>query len=333
MEAERGEKGRKGGFRPYKVSENQWFMAGFCRGARGGIDPGFPPKAWTSGRNENIVQPMSVDLFVNSEVAMPMVKVTYPAFAKSREPRPLSASSIWQIGRQVRLQLLGRLTVEPFGVEVMIRRCKKIMANGVSFELVWDRDSAIVDGNGQPAFGVTELDANFPDVATIYINPELIAGRAEVERATAAHELGHAIFDAPSLVQAARSGRHPAGSQDARRYRSGWAPAGSRNADGTMNWSEYRANEFMGGMLVPPDLLHEALVGLIYNWLGRLVTGTTTHAGVVGVPALGEFDIDPDGIDALIDTLSEQFGVSRRFIEVRLLRYRLIPPCFSEELR
>lgn len=109
----------------------------------------------------------------------------------------------------------------------------------------------------------------------------------------------------------------------------GHLTAGEKKPKASPDFQEWRANEFMGSLLVPRDKLIMALrdVAMVMRVpLGHrpspaaLVPGASqmeTHVA----PYLTHRDWK---LRTMIKALAEDFGVSRRFIEVRLLRYGLI---------
>ncbi|MGD9882947.1 MAG: ImmA/IrrE family metallo-endopeptidase [Reyranella sp.] len=84
-----------------------------------------------------------------------------------------------------------------------------------------------------------------------------------------------------------------------------------------MDWREFRANEFMGALLVPRELLHRALVR------GSIGLGLTLRDRGGSEPVLDRF-FDLARFDGLLIELGERFGVSAEFIECRLKRYGLV---------
>jgi|SRR5579884_457055 len=126
--------------------------------------------------------------------------------------------------------------------------------------------------------------------------------------ATAAHELGHAIFDMPAAVAKGA----------ARAFRSGAIAA--RDA-APIDWREWRADEFMGAFLAPRRQLvrsfarEASAIGAAIRW--KVIDEIPTPyvaANVAGWPA----------IDAIAGALAEEFGVTSAFIGVRLRKYGLV---------
>ena len=126
--------------------------------------------------------------------------------------------------------------------------------------------------------------------------------------AVLAHEVGHIVFDVPCAVD------HPA-----RCYRS--VTKGPGCLDRATQRSERRANEFMGAVLVPPASLHLRLVAHARAEKLRMV-----HAPNFGRPGCRVLahNTPIEAVAGIVAALAGDFGVSDRFIAVRLQRYRLI---------
>jgi len=94
---------------------------------------------------------------------------------------------------------------------------------------------------------------------------------------------------------------------------------------GERDFCEWRANEFMGSLLVPRDLLaarlrhHAEALGIPLEGDPRQDLSGNGFAIAADVDR-GRYDVE---IAVLLSNLAGDFGVSPRFIEVRLLRYGL----------
>lgn len=97
---------------------------------------------------------------------------------------------------------------------------------------------------------------------------------------------------------------------------------------GERDFCEWRANEFMGSLLVPRDLLaarlrhHAEALGIPLEGdprQGLMLFSARVFAIAADVDR-GRYDVE---IAILLSNLADDFGVSLRFIEVRLLRYGL----------
>ena len=238
------------------------------------------------------------------------LQVAYPYDRRSLEPRPLKAREIWSIAEQVRRQFLPRRPRLCIDLDRLVRATDRMWVNGIQIIAHWDLDRSVRDGKGREALGVTEADPALPGVLLISLNAELIAGRDYLKRSTLAHELGHALFDGPSMLRQAAQPALPLVTPDEEHLM-------TTRGRGGMDWREFRANEFMGALLAPRALLHRELV--------RRAIGLSLPLRDAGEdqPVLGKAG-DPMRIEELLFDLAERFGVSASFIEYRLHRYSLV---------
>jgi hypothetical protein len=239
------------------------------------------------------------------------IEVTYPHIAAGKEPRPMTAQQIWSVADKVRGQLTPRPNLPRLDLERVVRLPVGMKVNGTDIAVHCDLGRTIRDGQGREALGVTEADPALPGAVLVSVNADLIADRDYLKRSTLAHEFGHAVFDGPAMVNQAGKPAFAMVTPDeahletVRRGRSG------------IDWREFRANEFMGALLVPRTLLQRELVrravafGLALRDTGR------------GLPALRN-TCDPHRIEGLLIDLGERFGVSATFMEYRFRRYNLI---------
>lgn len=232
-------------------------------------------------------------------------RVEYPCFA-SGEPARLSAEAIRAVGADLRRQLLG-MVVRPLDAAALFRRAAKLRVNGHVLGIVWDIDHPVHDDEGEAVLGVCEHDPQEPAEVMISLNAELLADRPELLRSTAAHELGHAVFDMPAAMAKGT----------ARAFRS---RAEARSPEAPIDWREWRADEFMGAFLTPRRQLTRAFTreaagyDIPLRWRGGEVPTPWLSAAVVGWSV----------IDAIAGALAEEFGVSESFIGVRLRKYGLV---------
>ena len=254
---------------------------------------------------------------------MAAVRVTYPTFSPSGEVRPLPAEAIHVIARDVRRQVCGGLWAKPLPAESLIRRVAVLVVNGVKLTTIWDTQHEVHDDEGRPAMGVCEYDPESPGCVMMSLNAAVVGERPDLAISTTAHELGHAIFDIPA-AEIASQREDAAAPRRVFRYvttdEQHFRTAGAKDAS---FWAEYRANEFMGGLLVPPDLLHRTLVNCA-GQLGVPLTGGSDQGSKFGYPLVDGQRWDPTQQDALLDELAGIFGVSPAFIWVRLRKCRLI---------
>lgn len=247
-----------------------------------------------------------------------MIILNYPHFRPSFEPKRLRAEEIWAVGEVARTQIFGATPRPKIDVARLIRRSRQLRVNGLAFETHWELGRPVVDDAGNPVMGAVEHDESWPEAAMIYLNGDEIGDRDDLGRSTAAHELGHAVFDTPSWIQRSRQRSLPFRKHELPDRRFQTAP--SAPASQTIDWREWRANEFMGAFLAPRRLLHRHM---------------HKRASALGLPMMGpEGDGDLpivngrkagfEAVETLAIDLAEAFGVSIEFIQVRLRKYRLI---------
>lgn len=228
------------------------------------------------------------------------ISFEYPC-TRAGEPRRLTAKAISACAGDLRSRLFGP-AIRPVDVDQLVRRSRQARINGAPMTIVWDLGHAVHDDSGVPVLGVCEHDPAEPRTVMISLNSDLLADEPHLLRSTAAHELAHALFDMPAAF----------GAGSRRTFRTTSA-AGSLLDQTPIDWSEWRADEFMGSFLVPPDRLARALArqagaqGLKVSWAG---------AGG-GRPKI-EIAFDEPELGWLTDALAETFGVSTAFMAVRL---------------
>lgn len=246
------------------------------------------------------------------------IVLDYPHILSSMEPRRMRADAVWRIGEAARRQICVPAQRPKVDIARLIARTRHLRVNGLAFETQWELGGAIADDFGNPVLGATEYDENWPVAALIYLNGELIGERDDLARSTAAHELGHAVFDAPSWIQRARESAFGPGSTSERRFQS-VSPDESKSTPG-IDWREWRANEFMGAFLAPRRLLHLHMHKRAAALCIPMMTGENDDAlPIVNGPMVGF-----DRLEALALELAEVFGVSIPFMDVRLRKYGLI---------
>lgn len=237
--------------------------------------------------------------------------ITYPYDRATWEPLPLRAKRIWELAAAVRDQISAGRRALGLDIERIVARTRRMIVNGVSIATQWDFDREVRDHEGREALGVTEADSELPGAVLISLSGDLIAGRDYLKRSTLAHELGHAIFDGPSILRRVGDKAFAMVTPDESHLGT------TARADERMNWREFRANEFMGALLAPRDLLHRELVRRSISLGLPLVDAGMRE------PVLREAG-DPDRMEQLHLDLAERFGVSAEFIAYRLRRYGLI---------
>ena len=235
------------------------------------------------------------------------IEVAYPCVRGSLEPRALTARQIWTIAEQMRRQFLPRYGKPSVDVDRLMLASRSMRVNGIVVAAHWDFNRQVRDKDGREVLGMTEADPALPGVVLISLNTELIAERDYLKRSTLAHELGHALFDGPSMLRTAGRPAFCMVTPDE-------AHLATRTGG---DWREFRANEFMGALLVPRPLLHRELVRRsIALSLPLLDRGEDQPV----LRAAG----DPVRVEELLFDLAERFGVSTAFIGSRLRRYALV---------
>lgn len=226
-----------------------------------------------------------------------------------------------------------------FGVNLeQIKGLKSLAINGIDFDVFIDADNEVRDEHDELILGVCEVDPASPDSAMISVtkigpdNPE------QLVLSTLAHEIGHAIYDAPSWIVDANRGPDLFGGSESleprratrtvtvdRAHLGKLIPEPKDLPSREVYFSELRANEFMGSFLVPCRLL-SAAVEERANDFGIDCRRPSLHEDFKG----GQLEIvttqfsDQDAIEELQLALSEDFGVHQRFIQVRLERYGIL---------
>lgn len=257
-------------------------------------------------------------------------------------PHYLNNANIEAVARQARDQLQPQ---NPALNLKTLASLQQLHINDVRFNLWVDLEHPLNDEAGKPVLGLCEFDAAAgEDAVSLMVSPVSQNVSAELALSTFAHELGHAIFDAPAWLIAAKAG--PGLFEETvtspRQYRTATASAEhlkiqANDADSpegqnpslekATRIAEYRANEFMGSFLVP----RKELVALTaerapgFNIGVKWLKGLDEHLHS-GVPLLIERgEAGSSDRELLQRDLATSFGVTPRFIEVRLQRYGLVP--------
>jgi len=222
--------------------------------------------------------------------------------------------------------------------------------NGVSFDLFVGTGDVVHDEEGNPVLGICEYDPGVPDTAMVSVSPVGEHASEGLVLSTLAHEIGHAIFDAPGWIVDASKGPglfDDPNDTSRRAYRTTTrdgdhlakvSPVVDSGATEPVSmpghtfkdlyFAELRANEFMGSLLVPRQRLNLAVEELAPQF------GVTIHRRPSIDPELpGQaIHLTADGERGVFDmeclqrALAKRFGVNRRFIEVRMDRYGLLQP-------
>jgi len=249
------------------------------------------------------------------------------------QPLYLRHAIVEQLAREVRHQLVGsERDAIPLSV---LREITDLDINGLRFELWVDLEHPVRDEHGHTVFGLCEFDPGAGvDAAILSVSPAGTDMTEELVLSTFAHELGHGVFDAPGWISRSRL---PPDLFDApservcKAYRTTTRDAehlhrcrADAEREATIRFAELRANEFMGSLLVPREGLLRSTRALAPLFDARLVQASSLFGEPLPGPArLAEPD-DP-GVEDLQKALAKRFGVHRRFIEVRMERYGLLP--------
>jgi hypothetical protein len=209
----------------------------------------------------------------------------------------------------IRKQLDPRDRFQQLDLDRLIDLSSHLLINGQAIHTHWECDLRIHDDDAVEVMGATEFDPSCPGAVMVYVNGKIIGQQVQLLRSTASHELAHVVYDAPAWL------RNQQLAPKRLQYRI--QPQARRTA-GDVDWREWRANEFMGALLVPPDRLRKAFIKhAITNNFGLI-------AAAGQGPAVKAASADPHRMDAILEELGELFGVSPKFVEVRIKKYGLI---------
>jgi len=243
---------------------------------------------------------------------MPVPAIEYPAVATG-EPQRMSAAIITGYAAALRRRLFG-MRAGAIAVRELAARTKRMVVNHQRMRIAWDLEHDVRDDEGRPVLGICEHDPDAPETVMISVNGARLIDRPEVFRSTAVHELAHAIFDMPSAF----------GRRVRKTFRTLAAESQSARA-APIDWTEWRADEFMGAFLVPLDRLARAVA----KQAGTMDIPFRWRSGANGLP-IPYLDIEPDAepLGWFVDSLAEAFGISPAFMTVRLKKGGLIgrPP-------
>jgi len=236
------------------------------------------------------------------------VSLTYAHHPQTGVPHRLTAEAVWAVAAQLRRVVARKDSAWALDAGALAATASVLEVNSRQITAEWDFAHAVHDEDGRAVLGICETDPAAPGLALVSVNAGMMANRPELALSTAAHEVGHIVFDVPSAVE-----------QPARRYRSVTADPGC--LDRATLLSERRANEFMGALLVPPSPLH--LRAVAHARAEKLRMVHAPHRGRPGFRVLAR-DTPEEALAGVVAALAGDFGVSDRFIAVRLQRYGLI---------
>ncbi len=236
------------------------------------------------------------------------IQVHYPHDPQTGVPRGISSAVVRAVAAQVRAQLPINDGVLAVDVQLLAGAARWFDVNGRILEVTWHLADDLKDATGRSALGACQVEPDRPGTVCVLINRRASTDRPDLAVSTAAHELGHVIFDVPSMIQ-----------DPGRRYHNAVARAGM--LDSATYEAEQRANDFMGALLVPPVRVHTRLLAHARSEGLRLTRAA--NCGRPGSPVLAANNAE-ESVAGVIAALANDFGVSDRFIAVRLARYGLI---------
>jgi hypothetical protein len=254
---------------------------------------------------------------------------------RNHEPHFISNQEIREHAAEIRQQMnLGErrgITLDDF------KRIERLSVNRVDYDLWTDFEHPVRGDDGSPVLGVFEYSPeSCADSVSISVAPPETDSSGFLVLSTFAHELGHAVYDGPALIvrhqnppllgldaggTAARAFRTVVDSQD-------HLGKVAQSMPKHIQFAENRANEFMGALLVPKDLLMEAILEEAPKHALEVKYGEEhLFAESLDGPAKimwceATYDMS---LWSITRAVAPQFGVSPLFIEVRMLKYGIIP--------
>lgn len=266
---------------------------------------------------------------------MPRIQAHY-RHDHNHAPYFVSHADVARVAAQVRAQLLPDGGGENLSLE-RLATIDSLDVNGVDYALWLDLEHPVHDDEQNPVFGVFEyMPTSAIDAVSVSVSPQSEELSDEVRLSTLAHELGHAIFDGAALVVHHQSRpRHKlldAAPVRAFRMVTENQEQLTRADDDVPEWvkfAELRANEFMGSLLVPRDLLWAAIVELQPKY-GYEIEASDTECAWAGEQLsqcqrirFNPFDFNIDA-PTLAEVLAPRFGVTPIFVHVRMRRYGMV---------
>lgn len=238
---------------------------------------------------------------------MPIV-IAYAADTALNPRLDRAAPAIRAVAAQVRRQIPRPQDEFGLSLSALVEACRHVEVNDRCLRVSWELDRALRDEAGQNVLGLCDIDAHEPGWAYLAINAAMTAHRPDLALSTAAHELGHLLFDVPAALARGDQG-----------YRA--VAQSARALDRAGRGAEARANEFMGALLVPPVPLHTRLLVHARSEGLRLCRGP--HLGRPASPIVAASN-GAEALAGVLAALAGDFGVSEKFIAVRLSRYGLV---------
>jgi hypothetical protein len=236
------------------------------------------------------------------------IAIAYPAGAALSPRLDAAATTIRAVAAQVRRQVPREPDSLALALPTLIDACRAVEVNGRALAVSWELGRALLDEFGQTVLGLCDIDAHEPGWAYIAVNGPMTANRPDLALSTAAHELGHLLFDVPAALARGDQRYHAVASSPQALERQG-------------RGAEARANEFMGALLAPAVPLHTRLLAYARSEGLRLCRGP--HQGRPASPIVAAAN-PQEVLAGVLAALAGDFGVSERFIAVRLSRYGLV---------
>jgi len=256
-------------------------------------------------------------------------------------PLYISNPKVAELASETRQQLVDSGT-DAITLNVL-RSIERMNVNGISFALWVGVDQPVTDEDGNAVLGVCEFDPDASmDAAVLSVTHVCEIASPELVLSTFAHELGHAVFDAPAWIHEAAQG---AGLFDdpeltARKaYRTTTpdaehlskpkpAPVQNTELEASIRFAEFRANEFMGSLLVPRQHLMRSVEVLAEQHKVTIARSPSLDPDFpgIGMTLSAKSSFGLDGMDPLLKALATRFGVTPKFIRVRMDRYGLLKP-------
>jgi len=270
---------------------------------------------------------------------MAFLALHYPR-ARDYRPHYLKRADIEGLAQEVRNQLVTH-EVDALDLETL-SSIEHVQVNHLSYDLWISLDLTPTDEQGTPVLGLCEFDPGCGVLAvSIMVSPVGTQLSAQLALSTLAHELGHALFDAPAWIVAnsqttpdlfavtepVRRLAHRTHTPDpAHLFRFHPGPP-QTVLEKAAAFAEFRANEFMGSLLVPRRRLAAMTLQAASEHDVAWHTPTPILDGLPEdtVNLSLALDAASPNLPELQADLAAHFGVTRRFIAVRMQRYGFLP--------
>jgi hypothetical protein len=264
------------------------------------------------------------------------------------KPHYINNAAVEETAYAVRAQLVSAVT-DAITLSVL-GDITGLNVNGIRFDLWISLDHPVSDHEtGETVCGLCEFDPGAgADAASLLVSPVSESMTEELVLSTFGHELGHAVFEAPGWIAGSKAGPglfddvaeaplkvYRMTTRDAA-HLSGAGTAEQQNPPATvheterakeMRIAEYRANEFMGSLLVPRSHLLNAVIEMAPTHNVTAVPGPSLLDGQLpnSVTLKVDGDLGVFDLESLQKAIGKRFGVHGRFIRVRMERYGFLP--------